>query len=186
MSKTSRPCATGATREDETSDPSRFSRKSRATRTNREIRRYNSMRIFELSTRPLRHGVCVPTSIMTQDRTTFGALIVVGCILLFPHQIPAQPSTAPPSSLSTTPLALGTTESELRPSCNLCRKPEGRPGSDLRPHQLRRGKGLRPHKKAKGTYRSMDQSLKSTLPRHPLDRPEGQVQQDSQTRGPAE
>jgi len=144
------------------------------------------MRIFVLSTRPLWHGVCVPANIMAQARTTFVVLIVVGFILVLAHQVTAQQSTAPPSSLSTTPLAPGTTESELRPSCELCQKSEGRAGSDLRPHRLHREKGLRLHKNAKGTYRSMDQSLKSTLPRHPLAPPEGQGQQDSQTRGPAE
>ena len=144
------------------------------------------MRIFVLSTRPLWHGVCVPANIMAQGRTTFGAIIVVGFILVFPHQVSAQQSTAPPSSLSTRPLAPGATESELRPSCDLCRKPEGRPGSDLRPHRLLREKGLRPHKHAKGTHRSFDQSLKSTLPRHPIAPPEVQEQQDSQTGEPAE
>ena len=144
------------------------------------------MRIFVLSTRPLWHGVCVPANIMAQTRTTFVIQIAVGFILVLAHQVTAQQSTAPPSSLSTTPLAPGTTESELRPSCDLCRKSERRAGSDLRPHRLHREKGLRLHKNAKGTYRSMDQSLKSTLSRHPLAPPEGQGQRDSQTRGPAE
>ena len=36
--ETSKTCATGATREDETSDPSRFSRKSLESRVNNEIR----------------------------------------------------------------------------------------------------------------------------------------------------
>ena len=144
------------------------------------------MRIFVLSTRPLWHGVCVPASIMAQGQTTFGALIAIGFILVFPHQVPAQPSTAPPSSLSTRPLAPGATESELRPSCDLCRKPDARAGSDLRPHRLHREKKLRPHKNAKGTHRSLDQSLKSTLPRRPLAPPESQGQRDSQTSGPAE
>jgi hypothetical protein len=168
--KTSKPCATGATREDEISGLSRFSRQSR------ESRRYNSMRLFALSIRPLRHGVCVPASMMAQGRITLGAVIVVGVVLILPHQILAQQSTAPPSSLSTRPLIPDHTESELRPSCDLCRKPEGRPGSDLRPQQLRREKGLRPHKNAKGTHRSLDQSLKSTLPHHPLTPPEDQGQ----------
>lgn len=127
-----------------------------------------STRIFVLSTRPLWHGACVPAGIMAQDRTAFGALIAVGVILIFPHQVLAQQSTAPPSSLSTKPLAPGTTESELHTSCDLCRKAEGRSGSDLQPYRLRREKGLRPHKNAKGTHSSLDQSLKSTLPRRPL------------------
>jgi hypothetical protein len=154
--------------------------------TNDDVLGYCSMRLFALSTKPLWHGGCVPASIMAQSRTMFGALIAVGCILVFPQQVPAQQSTAPPSSLSTTPLAPVTTESELRPSCDLCRKPERRPGSDLRPHRLRREKGLHPHKNAKGAHRSMDQSIKSTLPRHPLAPPEVQGQRDSQTSGPAE
>jgi len=186
VSETSKPCATGATREDETSDPSRFSRKSRATRTNRARLRHSSMRLFRLSTKPLWHDVCFPASIMVQGRTTFGALIAIGCILVCPHLIPAQQSTAPPSSLSTRPLAPGATESELRPSCDLCRKPDARSGSDIKPHRHHREKGLRPHKKAKGTHRSLDQSLKSTLPRRPLAPPEAQGQRDSQTSGPAE
>jgi hypothetical protein len=144
------------------------------------------MRLFALSIRPLWHGVCVPARIMTQGQTTFGAFIVIGCILVFPYQVPAQQSTAPPSSLSITPLAPGATESELRPSCDLCRKPDARAKSDIKPHRLHREKGLRPHKTAKGTHRSLDQSIKSTLPRHPLAPPEGQGQRDSQTRGPAE
>lgn len=127
-----------------------------------------------------------PASIMAEGRITFGALIAVCCVLIFPHQVPAQPSTVPPSSLSTRPLVPWTAESELRPSCDLCRKPDARAGSDLRPHRLHREKGLRPHKNAKGTHRSLDQSLKSTLPRHPFAAPEIQGQQDPQTSGPAE
>ena len=141
---------------------------------------------FCIVNQPLWHGVCVPARIMAQGQTTFGALIAVGFILIFPHQAPAQQSTAPASSLSTRPLAPEATESELRDSCDLCRKPEGRTGSNLRPHRLHRDKGLRPHKNAKGTHRSMNQSLKSTLPRHPLAPPEIQGQRDSQTRGAAE
>ena len=150
--------------------------------TNDDVLGYSSMRLFALSIRPLWHGVCFPAGIMAQGRTTFGVLIGIGVILVFPHQVPAQQSTAPPSSLSTTPLAPVTTESELRPSCDLCRKPERRPESDLHLHRLHREKGLRPHKNAKGTHRSFDQSLKSTLPHHPLAPPEGQGQRDSQTR----
>ena len=130
------------------------------------------MRLFALSTRSLWHGVCFLVNVMTRGQNTFGALIAVGCILVFPHQAPAQPSTAPPSSLSTRLLTPDHTESELRPACDLCRKPERRPGSDLRPQRLRREKGLRPHKNAKGNHGSFDQSLKSTLPRRPLAPPE--------------
>ena len=168
------------------SHPSRLSRKSRESRAKSEIRRYNSTRIFALSTRLLWHRVCVHARIMTPGRATFAALIAIGCLLVFPHQVPAQQSTAPPSSLSTKPLAHGSTESELRPSCDLCRKPERRPGSDLRPHRPHREKGSRPHKNAKGTHRSFDQSLKSTLPRRPLAPPDVHGQWVSQTGGPAE
>jgi len=129
--------------------------------------RYISMPLFALS---IRYGTeyAFPSSTMAQRRTAFGTLIAIGIILIFPYQIVAQPSTAPPSSLSTMPLAPGTFESEIRTSCDVCRKPEGKPGSDLQPQRLRREKGLRPRKHAKGTHRSLDQSLKSTLPRHPL------------------
>jgi len=99
--------------------------------TNDDVLGYCSMRLFALSIRPLWHGVCVPESIMAQGRTMFSALIAFGVILIFPHQAPAQHSTVPPSSLSTRPLTPGSTESELRPSCDLCRRPEGRPGSGL-------------------------------------------------------
>ena len=102
---------------------------------------------------------------MAQGRTTFAVLIAVSFILIFPHQVPAQQSTTPPSSLSTRPLAPGTTESELRPSCDLCRKPEGRTGSDLRSHRLHREKGLHPHKKPKGMRRSSRRSVRSLLRR---------------------
>jgi micrococcal nuclease len=133
--------------------------------TNDDVLGYNSTRIFVLSTTPRWHGVCVPASIMAQSRTTFGALIAVGCILAFPYQVPAQQSTAPPSSLSTTPLAPGATESELRPSCDLCRKPEPRAGSTLNPHRLHREKGLRPHKKPKGMRRPSRRSVRALLRR---------------------
>jgi micrococcal nuclease len=105
---------------------------------------------------------------MGQGRATFAAVIAVGCILVFPYQVPAQQSTAPPSSLSTTPLAPGATESELRGSCDLCRKPEPRAGSSLNPHRLHREKGLHPHKKPKGVRRSSSRSVRSLLRRQAL------------------
>jgi hypothetical protein len=40
---------------------------------------------------------------MTQSHTMFGALIAIGIMLIFAHQVSAQQSTAPPSSLSTRP-----------------------------------------------------------------------------------
>jgi hypothetical protein len=143
------------------------SRSSRFSRNSRESRRYNTMPLFTMSIRPLGMMCAFPSGIMTQGRTMFGAVIAVGFILIFPHQIPAQQWTAPPSSLATRPLTPESSESELRPSCDLCRKPEGRPGSDVRPNRSLREKGLRPHKNPKGTHRSFDQSLKS-LPRRPL------------------
>lgn len=60
------------------------------------------------------------------------------------------------------PLAPGATESGIRPSCDLCRKPDARAGSDLRPH---REKGLHPHKKPKGLRRSSSKSFRSILRR---------------------
>lgn len=92
-------------------------------------------------------------------------LIAIGIILVLPHQGSAQQSTAPPSALSTKPLAPETTESELRPSCDLCRKPDARAGSDLRPHRLHREKELHPHKKPKGLRRSHSRSFRSLLRR---------------------
>ena len=127
--------------------------------------RYNSMRLFALSIGPLWHEVCVPADIMAQGRITFVALIAVGVILTAPHQALAQASTAPPSSLSTKPLGPGTTESELRPSCDLCRKPEPRAGNTFNPHRLHREKGLHPHKKPKGMRRSSRRSVRSLLRR---------------------
>jgi len=141
----------------------------RISRTTRyERRRYSSMRIFALSIRPLWHEVCVPARIMAQGRTTFSALIAVGFILVFPHQVPAQQSTAPPSSLSTTPLTPGSTESELRPSCDLCWKPDARAKSTFHPHRLHHEKGLHPHKKPKGLHRSSSRSVRSLLRRQAL------------------
>ena len=132
------------------------------------------------------HRVCFHIRSMAQSQTMFGALIAVSIILIFPHQVLAQQSTAPPSSLSTRPLTPGSTESELHGSCDLCRKPEMRPGSDLQPQRLRREKGLRTHKNAKGTHRSIDQSIKSTLPGHQLAPPEAHGKRDLQTGGSPE
>ena len=136
--------------------------------TSDEIRRYNSTRLFPLSTKPPWHGVCFLQYVMTRSHTMFGSLIAIGIMLIFAHQVSAQQSTAPPSSLSTRPLGAGTNESELRPSCDLCRKPETRPGSDLKPQRFRREKGIRPHKHAKGTHRSLEQTMKSALPHRSL------------------
>jgi hypothetical protein len=139
-----------------------------------ESHRYNSMRLFTMSIQRSWHKVCIPANMMTPGQTMLCSLIAVGALLILSQQVPAQSSTAPPSSLSTRPLSPELTESEIRPSCDLCRKPERRPGSDLRPYRSRREKGLRPHKSPKGTHRSFDQSIKSTLPRRPVTPPEDQ------------
>ena len=143
------------------------------------------MRLFPLSTKPPWHRVCFTRS-MAQRQTMFAALIAVCIIMLFPHLVPAQQSTAPPSSLSTRPLGPGASESEIQPSCDLCRRPAAKPGSTLQARRLHREKGLRPHKSPKGTHHSLDQSLKSTLPRRSLSPPEGQGKRDSHTRPPIE
>lgn len=106
-----------------------------------------------------------PARIMAQSRTTVAVLIAIGIALVLPHRGSAQQSTAPPSSLSTKPLAPESPESELRPSCDLCRKPDARAGSDLRPHRLHREKELHPHKKPKGLRRSHSRSFRSLLRR---------------------
>lgn len=153
----------GATREDERSNLSRFSRKSR------ESRQYNTMRLFLLSTVHPWHGLCVPTKTMATARIPFVLLITIGFLCGSPQPGTAQPTSAPPSSLPTTPLSSGSTESELRPSCDLCRKPEGRAGSDVRPRRLKRHKGLHPQKQTSGRHRSAEQAMKSTLPHHVSD-----------------
>lgn len=139
-----------------------------------ESHRYNSMRLFTMSIQRSWHRVCVPANMMTPGQTMLGSFIAVGALLILSQQVPAQSSTAPPSSLSTRPLNSNHTESEIHTSCDLCRKPERRPGSDLRPQRPRREKGLRLHKSPKGTHRSFDQSIKSTLPRRSFASPEGQ------------
>src|SRR5262245_14209015 len=105
---------------------------------------------------------------MEQGRTVFMTLIAISVMLAFPPQAPTQPFPAPPASLSTRLLTPEATEAELRPSCDLCRKPDARAGSELRHHRFPPEKGLRPHKNAKGTHRSANQSLKSMLPHRPL------------------
>ena len=137
------------------------------------------MRLLALSISLLWYELCVLTKLMAPAHTTFAAFIAVGFILLFSHQAPAQQSTAPFSSLATRTLTPESTESELRGSCDLCRKSERRAGSDLRPQRRHREKGLRPHKNPKGTHRSLDQLLKSTLPRRPLVPPEVREQRDA-------
>ncbi|NOT23986.1 MAG: hypothetical protein HOP22_14870 [Nitrospiraceae bacterium] len=136
------------------------------------MRRYNSMRLLALSISLLWYELCVLAKLMAPVHTTFVALIAIGFFLLFSHRVPAQPSTAPPSSLETRALTPESTESELRGSCDLCQKSERWAGSDLRPQRRHGEKGLRPHKSPKGTHRSFEQSLKLTLPRRQLVPPE--------------
>src|SRR5947207_10913686 len=71
---------------------------------NDERRCHCSTRIFALSTRPIWHGVCSAAKAMAQSQTMIGILIAVWFIVSFPHDVKAQPSTAPPSSLSMLPL----------------------------------------------------------------------------------
>ncbi len=80
-----------------------------------------------------------------------------------------QPSSAPPSSLPVTPLSQDGGARDGLASCELCRAPEGRPGSDLKLHRRHRDKDLHPHKKAKGFSKSSQRSLKSQLPHHKLE-----------------
>jgi endonuclease YncB( thermonuclease family) len=64
------------------------------------------------------------------------------------------------------PLSAGDTAFGQLPYCDLCRKPEPKAGSDVRPHRLPRDKALRPHKKPKGKHRPSRHSLKSLLPHY--------------------
>jgi endonuclease YncB( thermonuclease family) len=91
-------------------------------------------------------------------------------MLIAPHVVLAQQSTAPPSSLSTTPLSPDEYASDQLPFCDLCRKPEPRAGSDVRPHRLPRNKALRSHKKPKGMHRPSRHSLRSLLPHYSPER----------------
>ncbi len=91
-------------------------------------------------------------------------------IVITPHVLPAQQSTAPPSSLATKPLSPDAEASSVLPLCDLCRKPEPRAGSDLRPHRLPRDKALRSHKKPKGMHRPSRRSLRSLLPHYAPER----------------
>lgn len=99
-----------------------------------------------------------------------GILWAITLLLLIPHGVFAQQTTIPPSSLATTPLSPDETASGQLPFCDLCRKPEPRAGSDLRPHRLPRDKALRSHKKPKGMHRSNRRSLKSLLPHYAPER----------------
>ena len=76
----------------------------------------------------------------------------------------AQPSSAPPSSLTVTPLSPAPTDA----GCEFCRPLEGRKGSDLPRHRLGRDPDLHPHKKTPGVSRSPKHGLKSQLPHRKL------------------
>ena len=111
--------------------------------------------------RALRTSACARRS-----RQGYLSAVVWSAILtlITPHILPAQQSTAPPSSLPATPLSPTDNVSGQLPSCDLCRKPESRAGSDIRPHRLPRDKALHPHKKPKGMHRPSRHSLRSLLP----------------------
>ncbi|HEY6972982.1 MAG TPA: hypothetical protein VI359_01635, partial [Nitrospiraceae bacterium] len=87
--------------------------------------------------RALRTPACARRS-----RQGYLSVVVWSAILtlITPHILPAQQSTAPPSSLPATPLSPSDNVSGQLPSCDLCRKPESRAGSDVRPHRLPRDK----------------------------------------------
>jgi hypothetical protein len=114
-------------------------------------------------------GRILPTlTTMSRFRQGYPGVIAwpIMLMLITPHVVPAQQSTAPPSSLSTTPLSPGDYASGQLPFCDLCRKPERRAGSNVRPHRLPRNQALRPHKKPKGMHRPSRRSLRSLLPHH--------------------
>ena len=108
------------------------------------------------------------TAIIRRFRRGYLGVMVSSIILIVmtPQVSPAQQSTAPPSSLPTIPLSPGENASGQLPFCDLCRKPEPRTGSDLRPHRLPHDKALRSHKKPKGMHRPSRHSLRSLLPHH--------------------
>jgi hypothetical protein len=54
-------------------------------------------------------------------------------------------------------------------SCDLCRRLEGRRGSDLERHRRPRDPHLHPTKKAPGITKSLKRSFKSQLPHRKLD-----------------
>lgn len=93
------------------------------------------------------------------------SLWTILCLVAIPHEGQTQSTTAPPSSLPTTPLSPDATTTDPRSSCDLCWKPEPRAGSTVRPHRPHREKGLHPHKKPKGLRRSSSKSFRSMLRR---------------------
>jgi len=111
-----------------------------------------------------------PAGYMIQ-RLVASALFLVGTSTIIELTLPAysQPSSAPPSSLSTTPLTPDSHTPDGIASCDLCRKLEGRPGSDLKLHRRPRDKDLHTHKKTQGISKSFKRSLRSQLPHRKLD-----------------
>src|SRR5262245_46924923 len=95
-------------------------------------------------------------------------IIMTSTILVLTIPAYSQPSTALSSSLPTTLLSPDSNTPEGIASCELCRKLEGRPGSDLKLHRRPRDKGMHTHKKAKGISKSPKQSLRSQLPHRKL------------------
>jgi micrococcal nuclease len=102
----------------------------------------------------------------TRQDSFRGVLWAIALLLFFPSEVWSQPSTIPPSSLTTAPLSPNPDAPGQLPTCDLCRAPEPRAGNTILPHRLHREKGLHPHKKPKGTHRSNRQSLRSLLPHH--------------------
>src|SRR5262245_43646884 len=94
--------------------------------------------------------------------------VMTSTILVLTAPAYSQPSTAPSSSLPTTPLSPDSTPEGIA-SCELCRKLEGRPGSDLKLHRRPRDKDLHTHKKTQGISKSFKRSLRSQLPHRKLD-----------------
>jgi len=92
--------------------------------------------------------------------------IVTSTIIALTMPAYSQPSTAPSSSLPTTPLSPTSNTQDV--SCDPCRKLEGRPGSDLKLHRRHNDKDLHTHKKAQGISKSPKRSLWSQLPHRKL------------------
>jgi hypothetical protein len=96
-------------------------------------------------------------------------------LLLFPMPLVspaahAQPSSAPPSSLAVNPLSPTLSDpAGGHQSCDLCRRLEGRPGSDLERHRRPLDPRLHPNKKAPGMTKSLKRSFKSQLPHRKLE-----------------
>jgi hypothetical protein len=106
---------------------------------------------------------------MIQRLVASAVLLVVTSTIIDSTITHSQPSSAPTSSLSTTPLSPNSPTPDGIASCDLCRKLEGRPGSDLKLHRRPRDKHLHTQKKAQGISKSLTRSLRSQLPHRKLD-----------------